>query len=786
MSSFLFSLQKFITKIDPTYYNSVRHALEDRFLRFLKCETDKHYDKGVEAGLKEAQQILVIEDKRSSVFVKDIDHSIYGPGRFLSNEGKERDFIAKVRIAVENGIISMPTDEQMGMIFSSAPATCVAAGAGSGKSTTLALRVVYMLSYLGVKEESISIISFTRDSCQDLRKKLRSLFSFFGVMIPVERSDRLVKTYHSLLLKINSFEKVTIFDFIGDVRNDESGLSTKLTAEQVSFLRDCYEALYRENQDFREVINKICRCNFQRSLGSIKNEGRLTAPIEVVSARDLNLVGDINNALVLKGVLDGVDGIELSPVKAIKVNGFPFYANGIIKSTGQYIYFGSKVVSGGLFGQDEKYGKITKTGAATVKKKIVAIYGDQTSVYIDTVSDLSNLKIYIESLSLDGAEKPEEIKVLLPEVKLIGEMVPKKIFILFYEYATFIESLSMEVPECLSGIESFKASNLLEQLFSKALLMFWPFFEKRATTHNIITFNRLFINLAQTEFADVPIEKVECMRHLLIDEFQDISPQIVDFIISGQKLLSMSENNNYVSIMAVGDDWQSIYGWRGSSPLFFIEFDKFFPIFKKDNMFNQITLSVNFRSHSAIVTDSNKVVRSIMRKTDKPATSYRPNQSDEYGVVFKSGFDFSNLNDARCEEFLSLLEVQFNYAKDYSGADHKVMVLARTSDVVRKLKDYCVSRLNWKNGEVVFLTCHKSKGLQSIVTIVCDESNVWEHNYMKNKIYSVAPHFINDNVTYSQVVSDEALRLAYVSLTRGIRRVYLLGGQNSFFANMFR
>jgi hypothetical protein len=32
------------------------------------------------------------------------------------------------------------------------------------------------------------------------------------------------------------------------------------------------------------------------------------------------------------------------------------------------------------------------------------------------------------------------------------------------------------------------------------------------------------------------------------------------------------------SLLCVGDDWQSIYGWRGSSPKYFMEFNKEFVV----------------------------------------------------------------------------------------------------------------------------------------------------------------------------------------------------------------
>jgi superfamily I DNA/RNA helicase len=53
----------------------------------------------------------------------------------------------------------------------------VIAGAGSGKSTTLVLRVVLMVCYLGIRPQDVTVVSFTRASCKELREKLCKVLS---------------------------------------------------------------------------------------------------------------------------------------------------------------------------------------------------------------------------------------------------------------------------------------------------------------------------------------------------------------------------------------------------------------------------------------------------------------------------------------------------------------------------------------------------------------------------------------------------------------------------------
>lgn len=83
-------------------------------------------------------------------------------------------------------------------------------------------------------------------------------------------------------------------------------------------------------------------------------------------------------------------------------------------------------------------------------------------------------------------------------------------------------------------------------------------------------------------------------RYILVDEFQDISPMQYELV----RLLSVPENNLFI----VGDDDQSIYGFRGASPDSMQRFMADFPDAK------QILLDVNFRCHSEIVQAAGWVI----------------------------------------------------------------------------------------------------------------------------------------------------------------------------------
>lgn len=92
-------------------------------------------------------------------------------------------------------------------------------------------------------------------------------------------------------------------------------------------------------------------------------------------------------------------------------------------------------------------------------------------------------------------------------------------------------------------------------------------------------------------------------QFILIDEFQDISPDQYALI----KLLAAPENNLFV----VGDDDQSIYGFRGASPDSMRAFMRDFP------GASEIFLDVNYRCGGQIVDAAARVISCNRNRIDK-------------------------------------------------------------------------------------------------------------------------------------------------------------------------
>lgn len=92
-------------------------------------------------------------------------------------------------------------------------------------------------------------------------------------------------------------------------------------------------------------------------------------------------------------------------------------------------------------------------------------------------------------------------------------------------------------------------------------------------------------------------------KHVLIDEYQDTN--------AAQYAIVKQLVNEMRNICVVGDDWQSIYSWRGADFTNILNFERDFPGTKV------IKLEQNYRSTGAILEAANNVITKNTQRTDK-------------------------------------------------------------------------------------------------------------------------------------------------------------------------
>ena len=347
---------------------------------------------------------------------------------------------------------------------------------------------------------------------------------------------------------------------------------------------------------------------------------------------------------------------------------------------------------------------------------------------------------FLPALKLLGVEAKADAPY-----RLAGMLRAAPLVELFYQEASFAQSIGLEV----STLDALPCLNAKDHAFVQALSLFWPHFSACLAAQGLRTFDQAFIQLTQTP---APLSVLAPLQHVLIDEFQDISAHILKWLLSAQSCLA--GQGRAVSLMAIGDDWQSIYGWRGSSPELFIELDrhlKNYGIVQKSHVLHFVT---NYRCCDAVLAQAQRTLDKVALKQDKACVAFTQSTQPNEAVRVVEGFD-SRTQLAEVVQLIARISAQTPEAT--------VLVLSRRNQILKRLKP-----LVGANKAVRLLSIHSAKGLQASVAIILDDCHAPLAHPVRNALYARAGLF---GLSYDQAMADENLRLGYVAMTRAMQQV---------------
>ena len=216
----------------------------------------------------------------------------------------------------------------------------------------------------------------------------------------------------------------------------------------------------------------------------------------------------------------------------------------------------------------------------------------------------------LTELEPELAEQPEMIATIREEIqKYKGSRKPGEA-LTGEDYEPLSCRRELFYPVLHSYLESMRARNMVD--FEDMLSMTYDLFCRRP---DILGFWQ------------------ERYRYILVDEFQDINSMQYEVV----RMLA----GRYRNLFAVGDDDQSIYGFRGSSPNIMLNFTKDYPDA------HTVTLNINYRCGAEILKASSDLIACNSIRYQKTLTSNRgrtepvlctcyADTSDEYeGIVMR-------------------------------------------------------------------------------------------------------------------------------------------------------
>ena len=158
----------------------------------------------------------------------------------------------------------------------------------------------------------------------------------------------------------------------------------------------------------------------------------------------------------------------------------------------------------------------------------------------------------------------------------------------------------------LVDYRDYDSKSFEQEIFQKA----YRLYEDEKKRHGKIDFDDMLIQAYDLLNNDPAILSIvrQVFKYILIDEFQDINRVQFELI----RLIAGQENNLFV----VGDEDQSIYGFRGARPDFMLEFDQYFPSAR------HILLDTNYRSSKDIVDLSLGLIKKNKKRHPKDLKAF--------------------------------------------------------------------------------------------------------------------------------------------------------------------
>lgn len=280
----------------------------------------------------------------------------------------------------------------------------------------------------------------------------------------------------------------------------------------------------------------------------------------------------------------------------------------------------------------------------------------------------------------------------------------------------------------------------IRDLFSKRVKLMAPLlkaWKSALKAENAVDFSGLIHQ------AIVILEKgrfVSPWKHILVDEFQDISPQ------RAALLAALRKQNSHTTLFAVGDDWQAIYRFSGAQLSLTTAFHQTFG----DG--DRCDLDTTYRFNNRIGEIANRFIQQNPHQLKKPLNSLTTGDKKAVTLLEETQLD-------------ALLDKLSGYAK----ADERILVLARYHHLKPASLEKAATR--WPKLQLDFMTIHASKGQQADYVIIVglqegsDGFPAPAHeSIMEEALLPVVEDFPDA----------EERRLLYVALTRARHRVWLL------------
>ncbi|MBQ9266963.1 MAG: UvrD-helicase domain-containing protein [Clostridia bacterium] len=636
----------------------------------------------------------------------------------------------------------------------------IVAGAGSGKTLTIAAKVKYLVEKKNVNPDEILLLSFGKKAADEMAERINNKL---GISVKSY-------TFHKLGLGIiNQYEHPNISDD-GDMTKIVSNYFKTVVLKDYTTLKKIFDFFL-----FYLNVPKSLQ-NFD-SLGSYIEEQRAQDLESLQSKYKSSCLMDvkIND---MKRELKTISGEKLRSMEEVMIANYLF-VNGInYEYEKEYPYKDP----------NNPYGKYHPDFYFTDYDIYLEHFGitkDNTLPWLSPIEE----KKYLESMDwkrkfhkANGTKLIETYSYYNQENRLITELqklldeneiksnprniqdIYEKVYANDSDYhfkefekliCTFIQLYktngydSSNIDNLKSYEDSFKAKR--NNIFLEIVKPIIEYYEKTLKDRNQIDFNDM-INLAikYINNYDIPFN----YKYIIVDEYQDIS-------FGRYQLIKSIITHSNAKLFCVGDDWQSIYRFTGSDLDLFTNFEKYF------GESSLTKIEKTYRNSQELLD----ITKAFIEKNPE---QIKKNLVSDKRIVEPIKI-MKYVSDKKQALQMAIADIYWHF-----GEEAQILLLGRNNNDINDYIDTDFSPIGnttyylynkYPKMKIQFMTAHSSKGLEVDNVIIIN---------MKNTINGF-PNRIADDEVLSLVLQNkdqyefaEERRLFYVALTRTRCRTYLI------------
>lgn len=647
--------------------------------------------------------------------------------------------------------------------------TLVVSSAGSGKTSTIVGRARYLVTKKHVSPEDILVVTYTRKAAEELQERMGipgipcstihkhamdTIATLTGKRPTIVDPGALYNIFDNLLNKDKSFLKAVnkyVTESVNLIKDDHEYPSAQAKSADLQKygLRSPYKDMYG-NYMFLKSKQEHQITIILTNLG-VNFSYEEKYPYDTATTNNRQYKPDFT--IHYTSPMIDENGRTFNQERVLYYEHYGIDKNGEVPK-----WFGDGKIGGWKEAQ-EKY-------IRGIEWKRMIHEQNHTELMVTTSADFeqqSDMFSYIESLLLQHGVPINPLTEEQKRIKIqeANPNLDKTLFRLISGFITLLKANEKDIDIIENAIDPkgsngdrnrFVLKDIVEPIYMR--------YQTMLKTEGVYDYTDILHQAANLCQNNNPY----AYKHILVDEFQDISMDKFNY------LRSLRKKKPYTLLFCVGDDWQSIYRFSGSDMTLFYDFKRYF------GYTEECKIETTHRFGQPLLDKSSSF---ILKNPEQKKKIVRTTADAETGLFF---IPYKSQNK----------RIDVEQIIERIPPEETVYILGRYSFIANSLgiqastKDHDKSDITCSisGRKVRYLTVHSAKGLEAdhIILLDCDSGTYGFPSQIADD--PILEYVLSGADSYDNA---EERRVFYVAITRARKATYCLYDENnpSPFVNEF-